>query len=57
MTQEEFAAQFGFSVNTPQHWERGKRQSEGLARAYLLVIARAPRVVLTALRAAQAETC
>ena len=28
MTQEEFAGQFGFSVNTLRHWEQGKRQPE-----------------------------
>lgn len=52
MTQEEFAARFGFSVNTLRHWEHGTRQPEGPTRAYLLVIDRAPRAVEKALRAA-----
>ena len=52
MTQEEFAREFGFSVNTLRHWEQGKRQPEGPTRAYLLVIARAPKAVQKALRAA-----
>jgi putative transcriptional regulator len=52
MTQEEFAARFGFSINTVRHWEQGKRQPEGPARAYLLVIDRAPKAVQKALRAA-----
>jgi putative transcriptional regulator len=52
MTQEEFAGGFGFSVNTLRHWEHGKRQPEGPTRAYLLVIDRAPKAVLRALRAA-----
>lgn len=52
MTQEEFAARFGFSVNTLRHWEHGRRQPEGPTRAYLLVIDRAPRAVEKALRAA-----
>ena len=52
MTQEEFAGQFGFSVNTLRHWEQGKRQPEGPTRAYLLVIERAPKAVQKALRAA-----
>jgi len=52
MTQEEFAGQFGFSVNTLRHWEQGKRQPEGPIRAYLLVIERAPKAVQKALRAA-----
>ena len=52
MTQEEFAGTFGFSVNTLRHWEQGKRQPEGPTRAYLLVIARAPKAVQKALKAA-----
>jgi putative transcriptional regulator len=52
MTQEEFAARFGFSVNTLRHWEQGTRQPEGAARAYLLVIERAPKAVQKALQAA-----
>ena len=52
MTQEQFAAQFGFSVNTLRHWEQGKRIPEGPTRAYLLVIDRAPKAVTKALRAA-----
>jgi putative transcriptional regulator len=52
MTQQEFAAEFGFSVNTLRHWEQGKRQPEGPTRAYLLVIERAPDTVRKVLRAA-----
>ncbi len=52
MTQEEFAGEFGFSINTLRHWEQGKQQPEGPARAYLLVIDRAPKTVQKALRAA-----
>ncbi len=52
MTQQSFAARFGFSVNTLRHWEQGTRQPEGPTRAYLLVIQRDPRAVEKALRAA-----
>jgi putative transcriptional regulator len=52
MTQEEFAGRFGFSINTLRHWEQGVRQPEGPARAYLLVIDRAPKAVQKALQAA-----
>ncbi|HEX3487384.1 MAG TPA: helix-turn-helix domain-containing protein [Micropepsaceae bacterium] len=52
MTQEQFAGQFGFSVNTLRHWEQGKRVPEGPTRAYLLVIDRAPKAVTKALKAA-----
>ncbi len=51
LTQEEFAGRFGFSVNTLRHWEQGSRQPEGPARAYLVVIDRAPKAVERALRA------
>jgi putative transcriptional regulator len=50
MTQQVFAARFGFSVNTLRHWEHGRREPEGPTRAYLMVIERAPRVVEKALR-------
>ncbi len=52
MTQAQFAGRFGFSVNTLRHWEQGLRQPEGPARAYLLVIDRAPKAVQKALQAA-----
>ncbi|MDP1535173.1 MAG: helix-turn-helix domain-containing protein [Rubrivivax sp.] len=29
MTQEQFAARFGFSVATLRHWERGDRSPHG----------------------------
>lgn len=52
MTQQAFAARFGFSINTLRHWEQGKREPEGPTRAYLLVIDRAPNAVQRALRIA-----
>jgi putative transcriptional regulator len=52
MTQRAFAVRFGFSINTLRHWEQGRREPEGPARAYLLVIERAPRVVERALKIA-----
>ena len=51
MTQEEFAGRFGFGVNTLRHWEQGSWQPEGSARAYPLVIERAPKAVQKALQA------
>jgi putative transcriptional regulator len=45
LTQTQFAARFGFSVNTLRHWEQGKRQPEGPSRAYLVVIAKTPKAV------------
>lgn len=52
LTQQAFAARFGFSINTLRHWEQGKREPEGPTRAYLLVIDRAPAAVQRALRIA-----
>ncbi|MBM3778604.1 MAG: helix-turn-helix domain-containing protein [Acidimicrobiia bacterium] len=52
LTQQAFAARYGFSINTLRHWEQGTRQPEGPTRAYLLVIERAPRAVERALRIA-----
>jgi putative transcriptional regulator len=52
MSQTQFAAAFGFSINTLRHWEQGKRQPEGAARAYLMVIDREPKAVRRALKAA-----
>lgn len=52
LTQQEFAARFGFSVNTLRHWEQGKRVPEGPTRAYLIVISHEPKAVERALKAA-----
>ncbi len=52
MTQAEFAGRFGFSIDTLRHWEQGRRVPEGPARAYLRVIARDPKAVQKALKAA-----
>ena len=52
LTQQAFAARYGFSINTLRHWEQRKREPEGPTRAYLVVIDRAPRTVERALRIA-----
>jgi putative transcriptional regulator len=52
MTQHEFAASFGFSIKTLQHWEQKHRAPEGPTRAYLLVIDRDPDAVQRALGSA-----
>lgn len=50
MTQEQFAARFGFSVSTVRHWERGDRRPQGPALVLLNVIEKDPSAVLNALR-------
>ncbi len=49
MTQEQFAARFGFSTATLRHWERGDRQPHGPALVLLNVIDHNPRAVIDAL--------
>lgn len=49
MTQEQFAARFGFSVATLRHWERGDRTPQGAALVLLNVIKHAPDAVQAAL--------
>lgn len=51
MTQEQFAARFGFSVATLRHWERGDRTPQGPALVLLNVIEKDPGAVLNALAA------
>lgn len=50
MTQEQFAARFGFSVATLRHWERGDRTPQGPALVLLNVIDKNPAAVLSALQ-------
>lgn len=50
MTQEHFAASFGFSVATLRHWERGDRRPSGASLVLLNVIERDSQAVLQALR-------
>lgn len=49
MTQEQFAASFGFSTATLRHWERGDRSPHGPALVLLNVIEHNPKAVIDAL--------
>ncbi|MEQ1663730.1 MAG: helix-turn-helix domain-containing protein [Thiobacillus sp.] len=51
LTQEKFAARFGFSVATLRHWERGDRTPHGPALVLLNLIDREPQAVMRALAA------
>ena len=53
MTQNLFAARFGFPLATLRHWEHGRRKPTGASLTLLNVIARNPRAVLQALRPPQ----
>ncbi len=49
MSQREFAAALGISVNTLRHWERGDRRPNGPAMVLLNVLSREPETVLRVL--------
>ena len=49
MSQTEFARRFGFSIDSLQNWEQGRRFPEGYARVLLRVIERNPQAVEDAL--------
>ena len=52
LTQERFAETYGFSLSTLKNWESSRREPEGSAKAYLLVINERPNVVRKALTSA-----
>ncbi|HXU01549.1 MAG TPA: helix-turn-helix domain-containing protein [Polyangia bacterium] len=49
MSQTDFAIAFGVSVATVRNWEQGRRRPHGPAQVLLVVIEKAPGVVLDAL--------
>ncbi len=49
MTQARFSDTFGFSLDAVKHWEGGRRTPESSARAFLTVIAKNPKAVISAL--------
>ena len=52
LTQEEFAARYGFAASAVREWEQKRRMPDPAARAYLVVIDREPEAVARALQAA-----
>ena len=45
MSQAEFAARFGFNLNTLRNWEHGRRHPDKAVLAYLCVISNNPQLV------------
>lgn len=45
LTQEDFAARYGFSLSAVRKWERDARQPEPAARTLLAMIARHPKTI------------
>jgi DNA-binding transcriptional regulator YiaG len=52
LSQDEFAARFGFTAARIRDWEQGRSKPDGAVRAYLKVIERNPAAVKKALEAA-----
>jgi len=50
LTQEEFAARYHIPLGTLRDWEQGRTQPDQPARAFLAVIARAPKEVAELLK-------
>ncbi len=50
MSQAEFAARFGFNLNTLRNWEHGRRHPDKAVLAYLCVISKNPKLVEKSLR-------
>src|SRR5512145_3253568 len=55
LSQGDFAARFGFTVNQIRDWEQGRSRALGGVRAYLLIIERDPDAVLGLLQAVGAK--
>ena len=50
LSQEDFAAEFCFSINQVRDWEQGRSRPTGGARAYLMIIQEEPDLVRDLLR-------
>lgn len=50
LSQEDFAAGFGFTVNQIKDWEQERSRPLGGVRAYLMIIDRDPKKVVSLLR-------
>jgi putative transcriptional regulator len=55
LSQGDFAARFGFTVNQIKDWEQGRSRPLGGVRAYLMIISRDAKSVLTILQSIAAS--
>lgn len=55
LSQEDFAAHFGFSINQIRDWEQGRSRPLGGVRAYLMLIERNPKAVMELLKMATVD--
>ena len=56
LSQDEFAAKFGFASASIRNWEQGRRRPEGPARVLLAIIERHPEIVEEILASNRAGT-
>lgn len=56
LTQEDFAAEFGFSATQIKDWEQGRTRPLDAARAYLMMIEHHPQVIRELLAEIKAKT-
>ena len=54
LSQDDFAAEFCFTINQIRDWEQGRTRPLGALRAYLMIIKRNPKVVKEMLRSSKA---
>jgi putative transcriptional regulator len=50
LSQEEFASEFGFTINQIRDWEQGRVRPTGASRAYLIVINSGPDIIRSILK-------
>jgi putative transcriptional regulator len=55
LSQEGFAAAYGFTINQIRDWEQGRSKPLGGVRTYLLVIEREPKRIASVIRRAAAS--
>lgn len=56
MSQDDFAAAFGFTVHQIRQWEQGRCRPLGAVRAYLMIIDQDHKRVISLLRASRKQT-
>jgi putative transcriptional regulator len=50
LSQDDFATTFGFTIHQIRQWEQGRSRPLGAMRAYLMIIDRDPKFVLSLLQ-------
>jgi putative transcriptional regulator len=50
LSQDDFAAEFGFTINQIRDWEQGRTRPLGGLRAYLMLIKSNPKAIMDLLR-------